>query len=280
MKYISRADLPDDHYYHRTASSTYRKYLEDCWLTAITFPQTPQFWWVKNLLGKFVKIIKYERIDIEPDMDFLKSTHGFEHDICIWVPWRRKEIPSGWRKLWVSSHFQENGFTILDNEDYTKKWNERAKRARKKFLASWAIIREVDAETFSLAFKNTRVKHLYKNDYIKYYKHMAWIDPTSVRSLLCYVNGSVVAWLAVHDYCNNSSVHLVAFTGKEWYPIQAWTGLIDYWFLDSWKKQIRYMNFDQLRNKYGPSDQKWYTAFKENFIEFRVTYPDSYFKMQ
>lgn len=277
MQYIERHELPDDHYYHRTASPVYKAYLEKCWPTAIELPWTPQFWWVKNLIGKNLQIAKYERIDVEPDLEYIHKQHPLGHGILIWVPWRRTDIPPHWKKLYLSSHFKENGFTTLD-ENFQKKWNERARRAHKKFLKSKAEIRLVDENTFIDAFKKTRVRHLFKSDYIKFYKDMMAIDPSSIRSWVCYYNWKPVAWLAVHDYCENSSVHLVAFTGKEAYPIQGWTGLIHEWFQDSLEKGMKYINFDQLRQKYGPADQKGYSMFKENFIEYRVSYPTSYFQ--
>jgi hypothetical protein len=92
------------------------------------------------------------------------------------------------------------------------------------------------------------------------------------------VNGEVAAGLAVLDYCGNSSVHLVAFTGPAAKPVQAGTGLIDRWFADSWARGIRYANFDHLRDKSMTADQQGYTDFKNNFMDYAITYPDSYFK--
>jgi hypothetical protein len=37
--------------------------------------------------------------------------------------------------LLLNSHFTTTGFTVLEDENYYKKWKERARRARKKFLA-------------------------------------------------------------------------------------------------------------------------------------------------
>ncbi len=72
---------------------------------------------------------------------------------------------------------------------------------------------------------------------------------------------------------------MVAFTTKEAYPYQAGTGLIDAWFADSVEKGIKYISLDQLRQKHGPRDQKGYSEFKENFIEYRLHLPKSYFRV-
>ena len=51
------------------------------------------------------------------------------------------------------------------------------------------------------------------------------------------------------------------------------------WFSDSYAKGIRYITFDQLKNRNGPSDQKGYTDFKLNFIEHRMSFPKAYFRV-
>lgn len=132
MIHLEKQDYPEDFYYHRTASPVYRRYLESCGPETYTLGKGPQYGWKKNLLG--FHIIKQERTDHEPDIEALKSS-GVRHAFVAWIPDRRTDIPHGWRKLWLSDHFQETGITTLD-ENYRKKWNERARRAEKKFLAS------------------------------------------------------------------------------------------------------------------------------------------------
>ena len=52
------------------------------------------------------------------------------------------------------------------------------------------------------------------------------------------------------------STHLVAFTAQERKPVQAGTGLIDYWYADSLKKGLKYIDYDHLRDKFMTSDQQ------------------------
>ncbi len=49
---------------------------------------------------------------------------------------------------------------------------------------------------------------------------MVAINPSKIRQWLVYIDNEPVAGLAVHDYIENHSVHLIAFTGKKAYPIQ------------------------------------------------------------
>ncbi len=278
MKQLSPGEYPLDFHYHRTSSAAYRKYLEGC--EPETFDTTPpDFAWKKSLFWDSCHVSRYERTDKEPDMEKLKKW-GVKHAFVTWIPYQRQDIPVGWKRLYLTDHFQHTGYTTLDKEtDYTTHWNDRAKRARKKWRTSGAVLRAVDSTEFAQAFRDTKVKHWYKSDYIRYYKKLVAIDPTSVRQWLVYVDGKAEAGLAVHDYVGNHSVHLVAFTWKKAYDIQGWTWLIDEWFRESQEKGMKYLTFDQLRNPHGPKDQKWYTEFKENFIEHKLSFPKAYFKL-
>lgn len=139
--------------------------------------------------------------------------------MVTWIPYSRTDVPTGWKRLYLTDHFRETGYNILDS-DYRKQWNERSRRAIKKFEKSGAEVRSVDADTFIEAFKGTRVKHWYKSDYIRYYRKIVAINPSKIRQWLVYIGDEPVAGLAVHDYIENHSVHLIAFTGKKAYPSQ------------------------------------------------------------
>jgi hypothetical protein len=203
--------------------------------------------------------------------------------MVIWIPATRTDIPSTWRRLWATTHFQEGGFSIVENSEYYKTWSERARRARKKYLASGVHIRQVERDIFIDTFRSITPHswdtRLFRSDYIRYYTKLSHIAPESVRSYIAYDGDTPVAGLAVHDYLGNSSVHLVAFTTAAAHSTQAGTGLIDRWYMDSLSLGIKYINFDQIRNKNGPKDQRGYSEFKENFIEYYTHFPDSYFRI-
>ena len=285
MQTIDRSEFPENHPYYRTASPIYNAYLRDhCHIRTIPLEGGIRFGWMKRIFGKYAQLVKFERIDTEPTRELLKS-HGFVRGFVIWIPFRRTEIPPGWRKLAVGTHFTRTGFVRITDSGYYKKWNERARRARKKFLSfdsSEVRIELVDQQSFIEAFKAVKVKHLFKSDYIRYYRAMSNIDANFVRSYVCYRGDTPIAGLAVHDYGNskhsNASVHLVAFTGREAKSFQAGTGLIDRWFSDSVEQGIEYINFDHLRDSSMPNDQQGYTDFKCNFIEHECYFRDSYFR--
>lgn len=177
-----------------------------------------------------------------------------------WIPYSiaKTEITSPWRKLWFTDHFEETGFAELkEGEAYNATWNDRAKRALKKFEKSGAEVRLVTPEAFVEAFKATKVKHWHKSVYISYYKKMVSLDASKVRQWVAYsADGVALAGLATHDYIDTHSVHLVAFTNQKYYDTQAGTGVMAEWFRDSKEKGLRYLTIDHIRNKTGPNDQK------------------------
>jgi hypothetical protein len=305
MQSLEKKDYPKDFSYHRTASPTYRAYLETCGLSTFDIGHPPQFAWKKKIFGNWFWVIKYERITYTPDIEYLKKTTGFKHAFVVWIPYGEVKIEKPWRRLWATDHFEETGYAeLVQNEkrkvksaeqesqisswanqqtsktaNYLLSWNERSKRARKKFLALWAIVKEVSPDIFVEGFRTTRVKHWYKWAYISYYKRMVSLDASKVRQWLAYdPSGKVIGGLAVHDFLEDHSVHLVAFTDTKSYDLQAGTGLMDAWFADSYEKGMKYLSVDHLRNKNGPRDQKGYTAFKENFITAQLSFKEAYFR--
>lgn len=135
--------------------------------------------------------------------------------MVLWIPGHSSKIPKGWRTLLLpGGHFIRTGISYL-KEEYFKNWNERGRRARKKFLnSSECRIETVDGDVFSHAFSQTRVRHPFKKEYIAYYKNLYSIDPDSIRSYIAYdQQNTILAGLAVHD-SGNMSTHMVAFTAK------------------------------------------------------------------
>lgn len=236
-----------------------------------------QFWWKKRLFWEWFQLIKFERIDDVPDIEDLKRRFWLKHAWIIWIPNGKEDIPKWWKRFLIQTHFIYANVTYVTQE-YYKKWNQRAQRARKKFLSSGVEIKQVSSDELIEAFRKTPVRHLFKKDYIEYYQKMAQVDETSLRSYVAYYKWFPIAGLGVHDY-HKSSVHLIAFTNKKMYKLQAGTGLIDRWFLDSYTNGVSYIDFDRLREPLGPKDQQGYTDFKNNFIEFTTRFDRSYFKI-
>ena len=160
----------------------------------------------------------------------IKKVTGLKHAFVAWVPYSKTkdQIKKPWRRLWFTDHFEETGFAELkESEPFTSSWNDRAKRALKKFEKSGCSVRLVTPEEFVEAFKATKVKHWHKSVYVSYYKKMVAIHADKVRQWVAYSpEGIPVAGLAAHDYLGTHSVHLVAFTNQKYYDTQAGTGVM------------------------------------------------------
>ncbi len=278
MQIIDRKDLPKDHIYYRSSSFEYWSYLEKYFLKTVKIWEK-QFWWVKQVFWWLFQISKFERIDEEPNVEEIKK-NWFKRWMLIWIPYSRTDIPTWWRKLWLNSHFTTTWFTILENEDYYKKWKERSRRARKKYLTNPHLsIRQVNHDEFQKYYTELKIKQPFKKSFRWYHKDISSFDNRwSIRNIVCFYDDKPIAWLAVFDYDKYSSAHLVAFITKKWKETQAWTWVIDYRFKDSLRLWIKYINFDHLRDKYMTKDQQWYTDFKENFMDYKVVFKESYFK--
>lgn len=277
MQELHPTEFPQEHLYYRTSSPNYRKYLEDYGATTIPMNGGKQFWWRKWPKSWF-QIIKFEKIDEEPDIEMLRKKYGVRHAWIIWIPATRTDIPTWWKILWMTSHYVTTWIALLEPE-YWKRWSERSRRARNKYKKMNVEIKQVEPYEFVEGFKITPTKHPFKKDYIKFYTHITQINPLNIRNYVAYYDGKIVAGLAVHDYNDGkSSVHLVAYTNRKYYHTQAWTGLIDRWYEDSLKMGVKFIDYDRLREKFGPADQKGYTEFKENFIHYKFNFKKSYFK--
>lgn len=278
MQIINQKDLPLDHWYYRSMSWLYKKYLHKCWLKTCDL-SSENFWWIKDLW--LFQISKFERVDKEPDVNEIKKS-WFKHWLLIWIPYSRTEIPKWWRRLFLNTHFTTTWFSKIEDEFYYKKWSERAKRARKKFLQNQDLrIEIVSNDVFSKYYKETKAKQPMKCSFVKYHKDLSNLDDNNdLRNILCFdKENKVLAWLSVINYNWNSSAHLVSFLTNAWKKVQAWTWLIDMWFKISLENWIKYINFDHLRDRYMSVDQKWYTEFKQNFMDFKVVFQKSYFKI-
>jgi hypothetical protein len=71
MILLSQSEYPKDFHYHRTSSPTYRIYLEGCGPKTFDI-DTPHYAWKKSLLS-LCHISRFERTDIEPDIETLKN---------------------------------------------------------------------------------------------------------------------------------------------------------------------------------------------------------------
>lgn len=193
---LQGTQVPGDFHYFRSTSPVYKKYLESGGLT--TIPIGKQYGWIKSFY--FFQIAKFERTDEEPTEKLLRK-FGFVRGLVLWVPAHKDTVPKPWKELWIpGSHFTSTGIGKVRPSFYLA-WNERAKRARKKFLSFPNVsVRKASEKEFTEAFSKTRVRHPFRSDYIRYYSKMCRVNPKSIQSFLAYEDETPIAGLAVHNF--------------------------------------------------------------------------------
>jgi hypothetical protein len=174
------ASVPSDFQYFRSISPTYRTYLEQCGIQTVDVGT--QYGWIKDF--KIFQIVKFERTDLPPTRELLVSV-GFKRGIVLWIPAHNDEIKKPWREMMIpGGHFTLTGIGRATAQ-YWMQWNERARRARKRFLEQDEVeIVEVTKQEFVVAFSTTQVKHAFRSDYIRYFTKMYDINESTVRSFL------------------------------------------------------------------------------------------------
>lgn len=232
----------------------------------------------KRYLNLFC-IAKFLCTDQEPQIKLLQSA-GSGHGLVIWIPWRRADLPAGWRYLPFLSFAPGRGFTILENDHYAQKWTQRAQRALKKFdQVNDLSIYPVTKESFLDKLQNSDFRGNLKAIYSRYYRLLTQANPGPSRNWLCLRGNRVLGGLAVLDYQPNASVHLVSFLNNDGRALQVGTGLINQWFKNSLQAGIQYLNFDNLRSPKDPKSWQGYTDFKMNFVDHVFFLKEPFFKI-
>lgn len=278
MQKILYGKSPSDFYYHRKYSPEYAKYLENIGSIIVRFWEKKEIIWWKKFFWNFFILGVSERSDKEPDIAEIKKQTGARHGAIIWIPnsqWLKKPT---WRKNYLRAHYTDTGFAVLEN-NYRKKWSKRAQRAYKKFEKSSVRIEEVSREVFRNEYERSDFLPSLRKKFAKFFYNFSAINPKSVRQWIAYnEEWKAISGLAVHDYLGNHSVHLVAFSTPESHASQAGTGLIDHWFQNSLTKWIKYINFDHICSEHDSKSQKWYSDFKNNFIDTHLHFSDSFIR--
>jgi hypothetical protein len=103
----------------------------------------------------------------------------------LWIPAHVDAVTKPWREMMIpGGHFTLTGIGRATTQ-YWMQWNERARRARKRFLEQDEVeIVAVAKQEFVDAFSATRVKHAFRSDYIRYFTKMSDINENTVRSFL------------------------------------------------------------------------------------------------
>lgn len=286
MKTLLRKDIPEDFVYYRTGSTVFYEYLKQFRSYIVEkVHKRGDFFSALQVLPGFWSITA-EKFDMELTKVNL-SKYGIHHGIIWWTPMRKIVRPKGWIKMptwWVKRdiHSSRSAFSILDREDYWQKWSPKARAHRRKVLElinDWKITikNDISLDDFLKIYKETPVHDGDKGFRIRLTKKLFERTKTDYRMYVIEVEGRILAGALFIDM-GTTSEYWVSFYHRDGYPYHLGIAMMDRWFLDSYKKWVKYCDLDHMRDSWQSLGYSWYTKFKESIADFEVYFHDMWVK--
>ncbi|MSR84870.1 class I SAM-dependent methyltransferase [Candidatus Uhrbacteria bacterium] len=199
--------------------------------------------------------------------------------MIIWQPFVRLDQPKGWHRSWVQMNPHLTGFAEIKHPDaYWKSWTDHAQRHRKRWLKQTDFtLEEVDLEIFISAYKHSPKLLLLKRDFIHLLKKKKRAHGDLLHLFVARerLTNQIVAGLAVLDIPEaQQSIHITAFFLPCVKHTSVNVGLMDHWFQDAIKKDLRFLDFDLFWAPGDPREWKGFSKFKSQFGTQFVRYPN------
>lgn len=287
MKTLHRKDIPEDFVYYRRGSQVFYEYLKQFRSYVVEkVHKRGDFFSAIQVVPGFWSITA-EKIDTELTREKLKK-YWINHGIIWWTPMRVVVKPRGWLRLptwWTKRdiHASRTAFSSLDREDYWSKWSPKARAHRRKvleYIKQWKIhIRNnVTLDDFLELYKKTPVRDGEKVFRLRLTKKLFETSQSEYRIYLIAVDGKVLAgWVFIDMW--TTSEYWVSFYHRDGYPYHLGIAMMDVWFLDSYKKWVKYCDLDHMRDRWQSLWYSGYTKFKESIADVDVYYHDMWIKL-
>ena len=282
MKKIHMTDIPKDYHYYRSHTKVFLKYLtekESPWATPIS--EDGNCWYVRHFFWWLFSIAWFEKSDIRPTREFLLK-YGMKRGLVFWSGFHN-EKPSGryWIPFWYLfsksfHHSTRSAFSVLESEEYWKKWQPNARNHRnkiQKYILDGKIYIDTNAswEDFRKIYKQTKIPHGYKWYLIWRQEFFQKNAPEDFRIFLAYIDGVPQAGAIFLDD-HPTSTYLIAFQNPDAKKYHLGLAIIDRWFLDSQKWGYKYMDFDHMKDILDPISYAGYTRFKSEIADYDVKF--------
>lgn len=258
---------------YRSTSAFFQKYVGHKWF--IILENGEEYGVGQKIFWNF-GIIKFEHTKTYISPEDIKK-YGFSHGIIIWTPQNPQEKPSWWKKN-IFHNYTLTGISKIE-ENYTKNWSQRARRSLKKALQFPIKIQQVSSSTFLEIFQKSQTTLPYKKMFLQQYQTSTQISPDLFWNFICYdEHHTPLAGFSSCQYAPKHSLHFIAFQTQEAKKYQAGTLLMDIWHKKAFEEGIHFLNFDHIYDPTMSKDQKGYSDFKENFLQYKIHYPKSYLR--
>lgn len=297
MKKLLRSQIPLDYHYYRSHSKAFFEYiLHSEWRNTIKVEENGEYAYIQHYFWWLFSIAFFEKCDIEPTKELLRK-YGMNRGIIFWSGWREScpifiwESKSFFQKWWIRlgyyfshlyHHSTRSAFSVLDSQEYYKKWSSKARWHRNKIQKEYesgkiTINTNTSLEDFLVVYRKTKIRHKWKAYNIWRQKYLSKNHSANIRIYTASVDGLILAGAIFLDDVPTST-YLIAFQDDRGKPYHLGLAIIDRWFLDSQKLGYRYLDFDHMRSIFDPFSYEGYTKFKSELAEYELSFWDIWVK--
>ena len=283
MEPLALKNIPDGYKYYRSAFASHRDYRLSRSNQVSSIPvKNGFFWWKFPIIHGVFALYYFLKCPNSPPKKQLQEKEG-GHGIIFWAPWW--ETPhdmNGWIRLpkWLSRgfhHASRSSFSVLEWPEYYQSWAPSARNHRRKILQyreqKTIEIRSCSAKEWLETYKKTRLPHDNKSYFIRRLEFLEEHFSKNLRIYMAYKDTIPLAgWVFLDEW--ETSVYLFAFQDEIGKPYHLGLGIIDYWFLDSYQKWFKYLDFDHMWNIWDPKSYKGYTKFKSELANYELLFED------
>lgn len=221
--------------------------------------------------------IEYYTGDIEPKIEPFKGLR-----FIIWDRIRNNQKIKHWFNLNIGGKLASNAIIDLSSENYFSDWAHSTKSYYNKwFTQDEYEVLETNLQTFLKDFKiyarpkkltNVCVENLMK-------KEILYKDIVTFYILKNKKTGIVCAGACTFDFPEfDQSYYMYSFYAREYIPKQAGVWLLNYWFMQCRKKEIKYANLGTVYEPGQPKSWKGFSNFKMYFKPLIFTYQPPLFR--
>lgn len=287
MKTLPRSDIPIDYTYYRTGSRIWFDYYKKFTRLLIwKIGSGYEFFTAFQALPGFYSIT-VEKNDIEINREILKKS-WISHGIVWWTPIRKTDKSRGWWRVptWFTKwdiHASRSAFSMLDTPEYWNKWSWSARAHRRHVLENRSIgkIRissDESIEKFLELYNSTKIHDPNKLFVARMTDKLFSQKKDGYRVFMIYVDDVPLAGAVFIDEWVTSE-YWASFYHEDARQYHLGIAMMDAWYLDSFRKWIRYCDLDHMRDSGQLSSYAGYTEFKSSIADHDIYFHDMWIRI-
>ncbi len=195
--------------------------------------------------------------------------------LVSWKRARRTDTPQGWRS---GRHpWRIDAYHILGPK-YADAWHSSARRHLKQWKSSHLgkthAIEKISWQEYASAYKKSTVAKKIGSELLMALGRRHALGGPELYGVRDLETGSIIAGTAIHHSpTRKTSMREAPFMLMQARDSHAMTGLVDFWFELSLKREARYLTFSYFAHPGTKKDWDGFSAFKRQFGVTEVPYP-------